>query len=255
MRTDGLAGSTRSADVMRRASRRPVAVPQGRAPADRAIGWHEVRVRAETALAPPHPHLVMRPRREPVPTVPAIERMARTRHRERDRRRQRRGGRLRVRLSARAHEPDPGPDDRGARSPIRCGCAHHPTPSCMHASMQEATAGRTAGPRTGTLRSSAWLDLGDARVVLTVPETHGRFYALSLVDLWTNVFASVGARTTGTGRGIYVIVGPGANALGAPAGRAADPGADADGPDRGLDAGRRRRRMHRSARRAGRATG
>ena len=41
-----------------------------------------------------------------------------------------------------------------------------------------------------------------------MPETHGRFYALSLVDLWTNVFASVGARTTGTGPGTYVIAGP-----------------------------------------------
>jgi hypothetical protein len=55
-------------------------------------------------------------------------------------------------------------------------------------------------------------------VVLTVPKTHGRFYALALVDLWTNVFASVGARTTGTGRGTYVIAGPGANAPRLPAG-------------------------------------
>ena len=79
----------------------------------------------------------------------------------------------------------------------------------VHArALPEAASGRPGGARTGALRSSAWLDLGAAPVLLSVPETHGRFYALSLVDLWTNVFASVGARTTGTGPGTYVIAGP-----------------------------------------------
>jgi hypothetical protein len=64
----------------------------------------------------------------------------------------------------------------------------------------------TAG--TDTLRSSAWLDVGSGPVLLTVPETHGRFYVLALVDLWTNVFASVGARTTGTDGGVYAVTGP-----------------------------------------------
>src|SRR5215204_2871110 len=73
------------------------------------------------------------------------------------------------------------------------------------------TAGQAPGSHASTLRSSAWLDLADGPVMLTVPETYGRFYALSLIDLWTNVFASVGARTTGTGCGTYVIAGPGAN--------------------------------------------
>jgi hypothetical protein len=70
----------------------------------------------------------------------------------------------------------------------------------------------TAGDPAGALRSSAWLDLGATPAVLSVPETHGRFYCLSLVDLWTDVFASVGARTTGTGPGTYVIAGPAWNA-------------------------------------------
>ena len=79
----------------------------------------------------------------------------------------------------------------------------------VHArALPEAASGRPGGARTGALRSSAWLDLGATPVLLSVPETHGRFYALSLVDLWTNVFASVGARTTGTGPGTYVIAGP-----------------------------------------------
>jgi hypothetical protein len=75
-----------------------------------------------------------------------------------------------------------------------------------------AAVGRPAGARVGALRSSAWLDLGGGPVSLSVPETHGRWYALSLVDLWTNVFASVGARTTGSAAGSYVITGPAAPA-------------------------------------------
>jgi hypothetical protein len=59
-----------------------------------------------------------------------------------------------------------------------------------------------------TLRSAAWLDVGAEPIVLSVPETHGRFYVLSLVDLWTNVFAVVGARATGTEAGEYAITGP-----------------------------------------------
>jgi hypothetical protein len=53
--------------------------------------------------------------------------------------------------------------------------------------------------------SSAWLDLAEGPVVLSVPDTHGRYYVMSMIDLWTNVFASIGARTTGTGAGEYAI--------------------------------------------------
>jgi hypothetical protein len=42
-------------------------------------------------------------------------------------------------------------------------------------------------------------------VVLSVPETHGRYYVMSMIDLWTNAFASIGARTTGTSAGKYAI--------------------------------------------------
>ncbi len=58
------------------------------------------------------------------------------------------------------------------------------------------------------LCSSAWLDLAEEPVVLSVPATHGRYYAASLVDVWAEVFASVGPRTTGTGAGAFAIVGP-----------------------------------------------
>jgi hypothetical protein len=81
----------------------------------------------------------------------------------------------------------------------------------------EATADGSGPPHADTLRSSAWLDLGDGAVVLRVPNTHGRFYALSMVDLWTNVFASIGARSTGCSSGVYAFVAPRGSGAGLPA--------------------------------------
>jgi hypothetical protein len=60
-----------------------------------------------------------------------------------------------------------------------------------------------------TLYSSAFLDLTAEPLVLSVPDTRGRYYLLPMFDAWTNVFASPGARTTGTGAGHFVITGPG----------------------------------------------
>lgn len=64
--------------------------------------------------------------------------------------------------------------------------------------------------RTGldALFTSAWLDLAAGPIVLSVPDTHGRHYVLALLDLWTDVFASIGKRTTGTGPASFLIVGP-----------------------------------------------
>jgi hypothetical protein len=54
-----------------------------------------------------------------------------------------------------------------------------------------------------------WLDLTREPVVISVPDTHGRYYLLQLLDMWTDSFAGVGKRTTGTGAGNFVVVGPG----------------------------------------------
>jgi hypothetical protein len=61
-------------------------------------------------------------------------------------------------------------------------------------------------PNFDTLYSIAWLDLTNEPMVLTVPDTQGRYYLLPTLDMWTDVFASVGKRTTGTGAGSFVIV-------------------------------------------------
>ncbi|MEJ1154695.1 DUF1254 domain-containing protein [Microbacterium marmarense] len=41
------------------------------------------------------------------------------------------------------------------------------------------------------------------------PDTDGRYYVLQFVDAWTNNFAYVGHRATGTGEGDFLLVPPG----------------------------------------------
>ena len=64
-------------------------------------------------------------------------------------------------------------------------------------------------PNADTLYSSAWLDLSQGPWVLQVPDEHGRYYLMPMLDAWTDVFAAPGTRTTGTGAGEFAIVGPG----------------------------------------------
>ncbi|MER7668299.1 DUF1254 domain-containing protein [Kitasatospora sp. NPDC096128] len=64
-------------------------------------------------------------------------------------------------------------------------------------------------PNFDTLYSNAWLDLTDGPVELHVTDTADRYFMLPLMDMWTDVFATIGKRTTGTGDQDYLIVGPG----------------------------------------------
>jgi len=60
-----------------------------------------------------------------------------------------------------------------------------------------------------TLYSMAWLDLSSEPLILSVPDTQGRYYLLPMLDMWTDVFSVIGSRTTGTKAANYVIVAPG----------------------------------------------
>lgn len=59
-----------------------------------------------------------------------------------------------------------------------------------------------------TLYSSAWVDLTPEPIILSVPDTQGRYYLLPMLDMWTEVFSVVGSRTTGTKAATYAIVAP-----------------------------------------------
>ncbi|MBU2647798.1 DUF1254 domain-containing protein [bacterium] len=63
-------------------------------------------------------------------------------------------------------------------------------------------------PNNDTLYSTAWIDLDREPMVLSVPDSGGRYYVMPFMDAWTNVFAMVGKRTTGTGPGHFLIAGP-----------------------------------------------
>lgn len=63
-------------------------------------------------------------------------------------------------------------------------------------------------PNFDTLYSSVWLDLTDGPLVLHVPGTDGRYYLLPMLDMWTDVFAVPGKRTTGTDAQDFVILPP-----------------------------------------------
>ena len=64
-------------------------------------------------------------------------------------------------------------------------------------------------PNFDTLYSSAFLDLREEPRIVSVPAAEGNYYLLPLYDMFGEVFACPGTRTTGDGAGHFAVVGPG----------------------------------------------
>ena len=66
-------------------------------------------------------------------------------------------------------------------------------------------------PNVNTLYGFGFLDLGPQPVILSVPDSGGRYYVVEIVDMWTNAFAYAGGVATGYKGGVFALVGPGWN--------------------------------------------
>jgi hypothetical protein len=63
-------------------------------------------------------------------------------------------------------------------------------------------------PNVDTLYSLAFVDLGNGPATVTLPATGKRYFSLQLMDMYTNSFAVIGARTIAGDGGAFMLVGP-----------------------------------------------
>ena len=87
--------------------------------------------------------------------------------------------------------------------------ARAPFNSFSHASKLAGPEDRFVSINNDTLYSIAQVDVSGGPLLLRVPDTGGRYYVLQFVDAWTNNFAYVGRRATGTAAGSFLLTRPG----------------------------------------------
>jgi hypothetical protein len=73
----------------------------------------------------------------------------------------------------------------------------------------DATSTDVVRPNVDTLDSSLWFDVSREPLVITIPDAHGRYDLVAMLDMWSDVFAAPGTRTTGGGAQTYALTAPG----------------------------------------------
>jgi hypothetical protein len=63
-------------------------------------------------------------------------------------------------------------------------------------------------PVFDTLPSFAWLNLNNGPYLISVPEVQDHYFSVSIYDMWSEVFASLGSHTIGSGGGNFAILPP-----------------------------------------------
>jgi hypothetical protein len=93
---------------------------------------------------------------------------------------------------------------------VRATVARFPRNTVVSIAQLVVPAVRTVvAPNVDTTYTVGQLDLSGGPLVIDVPDTGGRYYVLQLLDAYSNTFAYVGRRTTGTKAGSFAIVPPG----------------------------------------------
>ncbi|MER8040556.1 DUF1254 domain-containing protein [Streptomyces hydrogenans] len=94
----------------------------------------------------------------------------------------------------------PARDDARRKAPLNQFCYMRTTP--------DASFTEVVSPNADTLYSSAWLDLSDEPLVLTLPDFGDRFWMVPILDAWSDVCTVVGRRRNGSSAGPFLIAGP-----------------------------------------------
>src|SRR5204863_6796168 len=69
--------------------------------------------------------------------------------------------------------------------------------------LADGTATAPPRPNPDVLASTLWFDVAAEPLVIAIPDSGGRYYTMPMFDLWSDVFAAPGSRTTGTGAQTY----------------------------------------------------
>lgn len=76
------------------------------------------------------------------------------------------------------------------------------------ATLPDASTRDVTWPTTDVLYSNLWFDVSTQPLIIRVPDNGTRYQSMTLLDMWTDTFASRGTRVNGNGAQSFAIVGP-----------------------------------------------